>query len=107
MKYTKLNKTETYYRLLQECNETYKSIKEEIYEDLDDDQIIKFKKFERLPDELKVFLYAHNVYGRGTAKDLLGLHYNDFSFWYKENEELKPFLTGYKRYSKRQIKNKL
>ena len=105
MKYTKLEKNETYYRLLKECNETYESIKEEIGEDLDDDQIIKFKKFERLPEQLKVFLYAHNVYGRGIAKNLLGLHYNDFSIWYKENEELKPFLTSYKRYKKKQITN--
>ena len=105
MKYTKLEKNETYYRLLKECNETYESIKEEIGEDLDDDQIIKFKKFERLPEQLKVFLYAHNVYGRGIAKGLLGLHYNDFSIWYKENEELKPFLTSYKRYKKKQITN--
>lgn len=102
MKYTKLEKNETYYRLLNECNETYESIKEEIGENLDDEQIIKFKKFEKLPDELKVFLYAHNVYGRGTAKDLLGLHINDFSIWYDKNEELKPFRTGYKRYKKRQ-----
>ena len=107
MKYTKLNKTETYYKLLNECNETYESIKEEIFEDLDDEQIIKFKKFEKLPDELKVFLYAHNIYGRGTAKDLLGLHINDFSIWYDKNEELKPFRTGYKRYKKRQITNQL
>ena len=106
MKYTKLEKNETYYRLLNECNETYDCIKKEIGEDLDDDQIIKFKKFERLPEQLKVFLYAHNVYGRGTAKNLLGLHYNDFSIWYKENEELKPFLTSYKRYKKNQITNK-
>ena len=105
MKYTKLEKNETYYRLLKECNETYESIKEEIGEDLDDDQIIKFKKFEMLPEQLKVFLYAHNVYGRGIAKNLLGLHYNDFSIWYKENEELKPFLTSYKRYKKKQITN--
>ena len=105
MKYTKLEKNETYYRLLKECNETYESIKEEIGEDLDDDQIIKFKKFEMLPEQLKVFLYAHNVYGRGIAKGLLGLHYNDFSIWYKENEELKPFLTSYKRYKKKQITN--
>ena len=105
MKYTKLEKNETYYRLLKECNETYESIKEEIGEDLDDDQIIKFKKFERLPEQLKVFLYAHNVYGRGIAKGLLGLHYNDFSIWYKENEELEPFLTSYKRYKKKQITN--
>ena len=105
MKYNKLEKTETYYRLLNECNETYKSIKEEIFEDLDDDQIQKFRRFENLPEQLKVFLYAHNVYGRGIAKDLLGLHYNDFSIWYKENEELKPFLTSYKRYKKRQITN--
>ena len=54
-----------------------------------------------LPEQLKVFLYAHNVYGRGIAKNLLGLHYNDFSIWYKENEELKPFLTSYKRYKKK------
>ena len=105
MKYNKLEKTETYYRLLNECNATYKSIKEEIFEDLDDDQIQKFRRFENLPEQLKVFLYAHNVYGRGIAKDLLGLHYNDFSIWYKENEELKPFLTSYKRYKKRQITN--
>ena len=105
MKYTKLEKNETYYRLLNECNETYKSIKEEIFDDLDDDQIIKFKKFERLPEQLKVFLYAHNVYGRGIAKEMLGLHYNDFSIWYKENEELKPFLTSYKRYKRKQITN--
>ena len=45
MKYTKLEKNETYYRLLKECNETYESIKEEIGEDVDDDQIIKFKRF--------------------------------------------------------------
>lgn len=102
MKYTKLEKNETYYRLLNECNETYKSIKEEIFKDLDDDQIQKFRRFENLPEQLKVFLYAHNVYGRGTAKNLLGLHYNDFSIWYKENEELKPFLTSYKRYKKKQ-----
>ena len=105
MKYTKLEKNETYYRLLKECNETYESIKEEIGEDLDDDQIQKFRRFENLPEQLKVFLYAHNVYGRGIAKNLLGLHYNDFSIWYKENEELKPFLTSYKRYKKRQITN--
>ena len=107
MKYTKLEKNETYYRLLKECNETFDSIKEEIGEDLDDDQILKFRRFENLPEQLKVFLYAHNVYGRGIAKNLLGLHYNDFSIWYKENEELKPFLTGYKRYKKRQITNQL
>ena len=105
MKYTKLEKNETYYRLLNECNETYKSIKEEIFEDLDDDQIQRFRKFENLPEQLKVFLYAHNVYGRGIAKEMLGLHYNDFSIWYKENEELKPFLTSYKRYKKKQITN--
>ena len=105
MKYTKLEKNEIYYKLLNECNETYNSLKEEIFEDLDDDQIIKFKKFENLPEQLKVFLYAHNVYGRGTAKEMLGLHYNDFSIWYKENEELKPFLTSYKRYKKKQITN--
>lgn len=105
MKYTKLEKNETYYRLLKECNETFDSIKEEIGEDLDDDQILKFRRFENLPDELKVFLYAHNVYGRGTAKKMLGLHYNDFSIWYKENEELKPFLTGYKRYKRKQNSN--
>lgn len=105
MKYTKLEKNETYYRLLNECNETYDSIKKEIFKDLDDDQIQRFRKFENLPEQLKVFLYAHNVYGRGTAKNLLGLHYNDFSIWYKENEELKPFLTSYKRYKKNQITN--
>ena len=105
MKYTKLEKNETYYRLLKECNETFYSIKEEIGEDLDDDQIIKFRKFENLPEQLKVFVYAHNVYGRGIAKEMLGLHYNDFSIWYKENEELKPFLTGYKRYKRKQNSN--
>ena len=107
MKYTKLEKNETYYRLLNECNETYKSIKEEIFDDLDDDQIIKFKKFERLPEQLKVFLYAHNVYGRGIAKEMLGLHYNDFSIWYDRYKQINEFKTNYKRYKKKQITNQL
>ena len=103
--YNSIKKTETYYKLLEECKETFDSIKEEIGEDLDDEQMNKFRKFENLPDQVKVFLYAHNVYGRAIAKDLLGLPYNNFSIWYERHEELKPFKTNYKKYSNKLIKN--
>lgn len=105
MKYTKLNKTETYYKLLEECNKTFDSIKEEIGEDLDDEQMNKFRKFENLPEQLKVFVYAHNVYGRAMAKDLLGLHVNEFSTWYDRYKQINEFKTNYKRYKKKQITN--
>ena len=100
--YNSIKKTETYYKLLEECNKTFDNIKEEIGEDLDldldDEQIQKIRKFENLPEQLKVFIYAHNVYGRAMAKDLLGLHVYEFSTWYDRHEELKPFKTHYKRY---------
>lgn len=92
-----MEKTETYYKLLEECNNTFDCIKEEFGEDLDDVQLQKFNKFDKLPDQLKVFIYAHNVYGRAAASKMLMLDINEFNRWYARYEDISKFKTNYKR----------
>ena len=102
MDYKLMEKTETYYKLLEECNKTFECIKEEFCEDLDDWQLQKFNKFNKLPDQLKVFIYAHNIYGRAAASKMLMLDKNEFNRWYERYEDISKFKTHYKRMPNKQ-----